>query len=378
MLAVGVEVSRLTRVTSRVNVIGYHAYVMLTSKEYRDTVRTLRQTIPFDTGDAILFVRETGTSKVNKDGAERDKHPILASISGEEAKQFYENVLAQSTSSEGTKRCHRKGFTRPAVKEPTVKYSLVELFRSAQEGDLRLIKKAVSEKQHDINSVDEFGWTLLMVAAHAGHTHVVEYLLSEGAEWENRRDKRGNNAADLASKGGHPLVANRILRYAEDVQSSSRQEAEAPWFLTAAQNMRFCEICKLHVSAGRHSTSVAHQFSCQHQTNITSYGIPETNRGFQLLLKRGWDRDKGLGAENQGLKYPIRTVLKHDRLGLGLSGSAKPRVTHFQPYDVDAVRPHYQRTGNPGGSPKGGSSTGKRQDTREWEIRMRRYMNSDD
>ena len=351
-----------------------------------DTSRTLQRTLPFDAGNAILFLRERGTTKQNKgqDCDARGKHAVLANISGAEAKQFYEDVLSLSSKPrEGTKKSHtHKGFRRPAVKEPTVHYSLSELFRSAQEGNLQPIRKAVSEKEHNINSVDQFGWTLLMVAAHAGHAHVVEYLLSEGAEWKDRRDKKGNNAADLASKGGHPLLANAILRCAiSDGQTSSMHSQEVGDARTSAtaQNAMFCEVCKLQVPAERHATSVVHQFSCQHQTSITSYGIPETNRGFQLLLKRGWDRDKGLGTESQGIKYPIRTVLKRDRLGLGLSGSAKSRVTHFQPYDIAAVRPHYcQSKGNSGGTVSPKDSTGKRQDTREWERRLRQYMNSDD
>ena len=344
-----------------------------------DTVRTLRQTIPFDTGSAILFLRESGIVQGDKDEV-RDRSSTLSNISGEDAKRFYEDLLTQSSrqTSEGTKKRHTRTMKsrQASVGKAAVRYSLAKLFLSAQEGDLLSIKKAVSEKQHDINSVDEFGWTLLMVAAHAGHAHVVEYLLSEGAEWKNRKDKKGNNAVDLASRGGHQLLANKILQYGQPL--STCEETGAPRTSATTHDDLFCEVCKLHVPAARHATSVVHQFSCQHSTNVTSYGIPETNRGFQLLLKKGWDRERGLGAEGQGLKYPIRTILKHDRLGLGLSRSAKPRVTHFQPYDVDAVRPHNQRKGVSGGSVSPKGSVGKRRDTREWEMRLRRYMNSDD
>ena len=68
-----------------------------------------------------------------------------------------------------------------------------------------------------------------------------------------------------------------------------------------------------------------------------------------------------------------------NRLGLGLSGSAKSRVTHFQPYDIAAMKSHYcQSKGNSGGTVSPKDSTEKRQDTREWERRLRQYMNSDD
>lgn len=356
---------------------------MSTTRVYRDSdvARTLRQTIPFDAGSAILFLRETGV-KGSTNGAMPEKRSVLSNITGEDAKRFYEDILSHVQSSgqqtsEGTKSHTRtKKFRQASVGKTAVRYSLAKLFLAAQEGNLPSIKTDVSEKQYDVNSVDEFGWTLLMVAAHAGHAHVVEYLLSEGAEWENRKDKKGNNAVDLATKGGHPLLANKILQHGQ--QASISEETGVPRTSATTNEALYCEVCKLHVPAARHSTSVVHQFSCQHHTNVTSYGIPVTNRGFQLLLKKGWDRERGLGAEGQGLKYPIRTILKHDRLGLGLRGSAKPRVTHFQPYDVDAVRPHNQRKGLSGGSVSPQSSVGKRRDTREWEIRLRRYMNSDD
>ncbi len=56
-------------------------------------------------------------------------------------------------------------------------------------------------------------------------------------------------------------------------------------------------------------------------------------------MKGGWNEESGLGlgtAGGEGRKYPISTVLKRDRLGFGLK-SEKPRITHFGPYDTEAI-----------------------------------------
>ena len=57
----------------------------------------------------------------------------------------------------------------------------------------------------------------------------------------------------------------------------------------------------------------------------------------------------GLGPCGKGKLYPVKTVLKRDKHGLGLevSGneslsthSKKPKVTHFAAYDSSSVKSH--------------------------------------
>ncbi|TGZ58815.1 hypothetical protein CRM22_009436 [Opisthorchis felineus] len=98
--------------------------------------------------------------------------------------------------------------------------------------------------------------------------------------------------------------------------------------------------------------------------------IPPSNVGYRLLRRMGWadsaivdDEDDrgsitdhlqnsdvskinlelpssagGLGSRGQGRRFPVATVLKRDRLGLGISSTKKvAKVTHFPAHDIAAV-----------------------------------------
>jgi len=89
----------------------------------------------------------------------------------------------------------------------------------------------------------------------------------------------------------------------------------------------------------------------------------------------------GLGPEGEGRKYPIKTVLKRDRHGLGSSSgqSTKPRVTHFGPRDETAVKRQKHSNKDRKQSQKTLTKKQKRikeSKERAWEINMRMYMNT--
>lgn len=46
----------------------------------------------------------------------------------------------------------------------------------------------------------------------------------------------------------------------------------------------------------------------------------------------------GLGRDGGGRKFPVKTILKRDRLGLGCDREMQPRITHFGPKDHLAVK----------------------------------------
>ena len=391
---------------------------------YRLTTRALYASLPFDTGQATLFVPEKGISKpTNQDSSEDESEGESRSkrtkISGEEARQFYEDVLLMPKESrsdkshlkkkaESVKRRKRKD-TKSQRKTREVKEitSLGQLFLCVQEGDFEPIRSALSKGLYDINVADNFNWTLLMCAAHAGHMTIIKYLLDQGADWQHHTDRRGNNAADLARTAGHTNIAEYIeshnrtssnlylyeqshpLQKLHETQSviedcrEKRHHSASNSATGQSSSSFYCEICKMTVKLGsstvsKHTTSTVHQFSCQHKPKVTLYGIPESNRGFQLLLKGGWNPEKGLGPDQQGQQFPVKTILKQDRLGFGLSGKAKPRVTHFSAHDEAAVKCHRERVGGEKERPPKKKDILKAAERdRRWERRMRRYMSTD-
>jgi len=110
---------------------------------------------------------------------------------------------------------------------------------------------------------------------------------------------------------------------------------------TESQPMRtrhvefYCESCRqsfCNTSREQHSTSIVHLLSSSPCIAVpTMYSIPASNKGYQILVKGGWDREKGLGADGSGHKFPLKTVMKRDRTGLGGATEEKARVTHLTP-----------------------------------------------
>jgi hypothetical protein len=107
---------------------------------------------------------------------------------------------------------------------------------------------------------------------------------------------------------------------------------------------------------GAHVASVPHQLAAELRRDRLpprpGFGLSAANRGYQLLVKSGWDERSGLGPdeEHRGRLFPVKSVLKRDRIGLGggegsssSSRDAAAKVTHFGPHDVRSVAELQQR-----------------------------------
>ncbi|KAK7447892.1 hypothetical protein CaCOL14_007479 [Colletotrichum acutatum] len=68
----------------------------------------------------------------------------------------------------------------------------------------------------------------------------------------------------------------------------------------------------------QHESSIAHQVCLTHSHPPSA--LDRSRMGLTYLSSHGWDPDsrKGLGAEAQGMQYPLKTRPKEDRYGLGL------------------------------------------------------------
>lgn len=128
--------------------------------------------------------------------------------------------------------------------------------------------------------------------------------------------------------------------------------------------MYFCAACAVYVreaSEAEHDASTAHLLSttkapalrkgwcfwCRSLSGLltrvsdlrtavaVTVWLPESNRGYRMLMGMGWTQGAGLGPTGAGRVEPVATVLKTDRAGVGAYGSTAKaaRVTHFPPYD---------------------------------------------
>lgn len=225
------------------------------------------------------------------------------------------------------------------------------LLQSAQVGDLEQVSELL-EQDLDINHKDFYGWTPLMCAAKEGHEQVVMYLLTHGAD-HTLCNSNGQTALFLAKMFGHQLVVKTISDFSlghqpvktfSDFPLGSITSDNAENRMVNSRSF-FCKTCKSEFSQSEkssHETSTVHLFNLGHKPRGPSYLIPETNRGFQMLLKTGWEVDKGLGPKGEGSKYPVKTILKRDRKGLGgeVCVEKTAKITHFSPNDKSAILCH--------------------------------------
>lgn len=168
--------------------------------------------------------------------------------------------------------------------------------------------------------------------------------------------------------------ANGKTRDFSTDSSSGKEEEE--------EGVYFCDTCKVAVKERQrvtHTASIIHQFKTTTRQTHTHYGIPPSNRGYQLLVGQGWDAEGGLGSEQQGHKFPVKTVLKRDRKGLG-AGREMPKVTHFGPGDDEAVKRSCRGTGRIEriGTVSRREARQKKAKEKEEEIRLRRMLNEPD
>ena len=312
----------------------------------------------------ILFQRATSAilSTSLPSGSSQDEADSTNTAAGQEARDFYEKLIAESPQAVHTelpnqkysqnkdrkqrKRTHSRTTCstsvddKPVLNDRQKKKLANNFFQGAQDGDLKKVKEALKQGCA-INSTDDFQWTALMCACHSGQIRVVKYLLQRGALWEDFYDKKGRSALDLAKAANHikihELLISNLHSNAESHTSSSRPRTRQH------HDGYSCKICKMdftETSKTEHESSTVHLFNCQHKPHSTLYHIPEGNIGFKLLLKDGWDKEHGLGPEGKGAKFPVKTILKRDRQGLGANPDdprSRPRVTHFQPNDAAAV-----------------------------------------
>lgn len=116
-------------------------------------------------------------------------------------------------------------------KKKTNEYlSKLDVHFAAASGDLNLLKLIAAEDPKSLHRVDRNGWTALHEAARGGHPEVIDYLLQNGLDI-NQRTHKGNGGSPLwwAKKfrgTHHKIVAHMQERGAVEVPPEGHQKIE--------------------------------------------------------------------------------------------------------------------------------------------------------
>lgn len=257
-----------------------------------------------------------------------------------------------------------------------------KLLLYSQNGEIEPLKKLVRCEQFiDLNFQDQYGWTALMCASVGKHKHVVKYLLANGAD-KKIVNKAGKTAADLCEDIHAYSLRDTIFLYSAHERSVDKPTSS---FYTSENIEFFCEICKTsfkETTEKSHLSSTVHLFNLKLKPKTDTFMIPETNIGYRLMKRSGWDGEAGLGPEGAGQKFPVKTMLKKDRACIGAKkpASSEAKITHFGPNDTRAVQSGGLKTQERIMSVRTASKKAKQRQTqkdKEWERKLRLYMNLD-
>ncbi|KAM4750249.1 G patch domain and ankyrin repeat-containing protein 1 isoform 2-T2 [Anableps anableps] len=216
--------------------------------------------------------------------------------------------------------------------ERTQELQGLRLLRCAHEGDVPGLKELIS-KGVDINFQDTYLWTAVMCASWSGQKAAVRLLLSHGAAWVGVVDSRGRDAQDLALEAGHNDVLEELLSYGKSPQRDTPSDC-------SLLQPQWCDLCSCEYGSSHssHLSSTLHQFSVCRPQPTPYYCLPPSSNSYKMMVRCGWKPGTGLGPEADGAKQPVSTVLKRDQNGLGFGPLKRPKVTHFQAGDRDAVK----------------------------------------
>lgn len=277
-----------------------------------------------------IFVKSSGTED---ERSEKAKDRSAKVEIDESAKEVYEEILKMP---ETVKKLDPKLPRRKRRKVERVEFDKQKLFQLALADDADGVQELLlTSINPDVNATDVYGWSALMMSACEGSSNTFQKLLHLGADLSTA-DRRGDTAISLAEKKGF----REILQIAEEFQKDCIEISDDDDD-QQDDGALFCSDCGIEISRSTsksHQTSTVHLFSCKFKGNMNhkTFGITRSNRGFQMMRRTGWDGESALGARQNGKLYPIKTVIRKTRTGLGVEQDPA-KITHFKPNDPSAV-----------------------------------------
>lgn len=281
-----------------------------------------------------IFVKSTGTEDEIK--VTRNEAPARIEIDESSSIVYNEILQMPSTVQKVEEKCVKIKARKKRTRIIKTRFIKENLFKLALDDDseaiLELINGAI---EPDINATDAYGWTALMMAACEGAVNSFQKLLELGADL-SFADRKGNSAISLAQKKGFQEILQVLEQHQHDCIEISDDEDEPQ-----EQGTQFCSDCGIEISKSSsksHQTSTVHLFSCKFKgnTKIKTFGIARSNRGYQMMRRTGWDGNSALGPTENGKLYPIKTVIRNKRTGLGTEQDSA-KITHFKPNDPSGV-----------------------------------------
>ena len=279
--------------------------------------------------------------------------PPTSSNHQENIKQFYQDLISKNESAPQTPINKPKKTTKKEqVNKSPIQTNKNEFLKAAQDDNLKLIKSYLEDAQFDLSVCDEFKWNALMIAVASRKNTIVNYFINEHfrnskfREFLHAKDSSGNDAESLAvkfeNKEALELIkkAKSLLDFKESNDQPEQVEAS-----TSNKNDKedvfeyFCKSCgELFKTSDQkhteHLTSIVHQLNeselnvDESKKKLINYHLrASTNKGYQMLLKSGWN-ELGLGANEQGKTQPIKARQKLDRYGIGVESEDKYKISH--------------------------------------------------
>ena len=300
----------------------------------------------------INFVRANINKNNNNDNVYDSSNITNSFLENENVSQVYQSIVLSSSpslSSPSSLNQNHKKIIKSAIIEDhksiidNKKYQQTqkskEIFKFCQNGKLEQMKQMLQvygdNKSEKVELRDEFGWTLLMIAACSGHLAIVRLLLEAGANVD-AKSTTGETVVELATKTGHDYVVKAIDDYCKQKGKSEKDKNdEVAEFQLQFQSNKIeqtkhqiectdCGVLVLESDLITHKSSITHQlkvgqFSSEETRQLGSYAHVNRNfKGYQLLVKQGWNEHSGLGINEDGRKYPIVARPKPDRACIGL------------------------------------------------------------